>query len=178
MISATTAKGCQARKQSRLYAPAVAEHLNEGRVQEAIALSRSLDYKRSHLAKVMLAGLLEYDAQTRQGPVDQAAVYESIHEASEKATSELQKYVSTLGVISSTAPFVALVGTAVGVINAFVGIGLAGSSGLGAVSASIAEAAIPAVWLYNYVTTRLETLNKEIDTSANEFVQYVARRAT
>src|SRR6188508_1372892 len=53
----------QARKQSKLYAPQVAKHLKDGRLKEAIALSSSKDYRYSHLAKVVLAGLQEYQFQ-------------------------------------------------------------------------------------------------------------------
>ena len=47
----------QARTQSKLYAPQVAKHLKEGRLKDAIALSSSKNYRYSHLAKVVLAGL-------------------------------------------------------------------------------------------------------------------------
>src|SRR5678810_417992 len=57
----------QARKQSKLYAPQVAKHLKDGRLKEAIALSASKDYRYSHLAKVVLAGLQEYQFQQETG---------------------------------------------------------------------------------------------------------------
>ena len=57
----------QARKQSKLYAPQVAKHLKDGRLKEAIALSPSKDYRYSHLAKVVLAGLQEYQFQQESG---------------------------------------------------------------------------------------------------------------
>ena len=53
----------QARKQSKLYAPQVAKHLKEGRLKDAIAISSSKNYRYSHLAKVVLAGLQEYQFQ-------------------------------------------------------------------------------------------------------------------
>ena len=58
--------------------------------------------------------------------------------------------------------------------------------GLGAVSAGIAEAlvetalglvvAIPAVWIYNYFTTRLEYFNVEMDNSSSELVDYFIKK--
>ena len=57
----------QARKQSKLYAPQVAKHLKDGRLKEAIALSGSKDFRYSHLAKVVLAGLQEYQFQQESG---------------------------------------------------------------------------------------------------------------
>ena len=64
----------KAKEQSKLYAPQVAKHLKDGRLKEAIALSQSKDFRYSHLAKVVLAGLQEYqfqqDAQTGMGRED------------------------------------------------------------------------------------------------------------
>ena len=60
----------QARNQSKLYAPQVAKHLKEGRLKDAIALSTSKNYRYSHLAKVVLAGLQEYQFQQESGGSD------------------------------------------------------------------------------------------------------------
>ena len=49
-----------ARKQSRLFAPAVAGALREGKLDEAIKIADR--YKKSHLAKVVVAGLQEFKA--------------------------------------------------------------------------------------------------------------------
>src|SRR6186713_2322258 len=57
----------KARSQSKLYAPQVAKHLKEGRLKDAIALSSSKNYRYSHLAKVVLAGLQEYQFQQESG---------------------------------------------------------------------------------------------------------------
>ena len=57
----------QARKQSKLFAPQVAKHLKDGRLKDAIALSSSKNYRYSHLAKVVLAGLQEYQFQQESG---------------------------------------------------------------------------------------------------------------
>jgi len=181
----------QARKQSKLYAPQVAKHLKDGRLKEAIALSSSKDYRYSHLAKVVLAGLQEYQFQQESGGqlgredlLD--TVRRSIQRATALTTSDLKKGVNTLATIGSTAPFVGLLGTVVGVINAFVGIASTGSGGIGAVSAGIAEAlvetalglfvAIPAVWFYNYLTGRLEYFNVEMDNSSSELVDYFIKK--
>src|SRR5438128_9886438 len=133
----------QARKQSKLFAPQVAKHLKDGRLKEAIALSGSKDYRYSHLAKVVLAGLQEYQFQQESGGTLNRedlldTVRRSIQRATALTTSDLKKGVSTLATIGSTAPFVGLLGTVVGVINAFVGIASTGSGGIGAVSAGIA----------------------------------------
>ena len=57
----------QARNQSKMYAPQVAKHLKEGRLKDAIAISSSKNFRYSHLAKVVLAGLQEYQFQQESG---------------------------------------------------------------------------------------------------------------
>jgi biopolymer transport protein ExbB/biopolymer transport protein TolQ len=182
----------QARKQSKLYAPQVAKHLKDGRLKEAIALSTSKDFRYSHLAKVVLAGLQEYQFQQESGGAGLAredvldTVRRSIQRATALTASDLKKGVATLATIGSTAPFVGLLGTVVGVINAFTGIASTGSGGIGAVSAGIAEAlvetalglfvAIPAVWFYNFLTARLEYFNVEMDNSSSELVDYFIKK--
>src|SRR2546428_276149 len=139
----------QARNQSKMYAPQVAKHLKEGRLKEAIALSGSKDYRYSHLAKVVLAGLQEYQFQQESGGanLNREDVLDTVRRSIQRATaltaSDLKKGVSTLATIGSTAPFVGLLGTVVGVINAFTGIASTGSGGIGAVSAGIADALVP-----------------------------------
>jgi biopolymer transport protein ExbB/biopolymer transport protein TolQ len=181
----------QARKQSKLYAPQVAKHLKEGRLKDAIALSQSKNFRYSHLAKVVLAGLQEYQFQQESGGVlhrDDVldTVRRAIQRASALTANDLKKGVASLATIGSTAPFVGLLGTVVGVITAFQGIAATGSGGIGAVSAGIAEAlvetalgllvAIPAVWFYNYLTGRIEYFNVEMDNSSSELVDYFIKK--
>jgi biopolymer transport protein ExbB/TolQ len=181
----------QARNQSKAYAPQVAKHLKDGRLKDAIALSGSKNFRYSHLAKVVLAGLQEYQFQqesggglSREDLVD--SVRRSIQRASALTQSDLKKGVNTLATIGTTAPFVGLLGTVVGVINAFNGIAATGSGGIGAVSQGISEAlietalglvvAIPAVWFYNYLTGRLDYFNVEMDNSSSELVDYFIKK--
>ena len=184
----------QARKQSKLYAPQVAKHLKDGRLKEAIALSGSKDFRYSHLAKVVLAGLQEYQFQQDSGGVglNREDVLDTVRRSIQRATaltaSDLKKGVTALATIGSTAPFVGLLGTVIGVINAFVGIGSTGTGSIGAVSAGIAEAlvetalglfvAIPAVWFYNYLSNRLEYFNVEMDNSSSELVDYFIKKTS
>jgi biopolymer transport protein ExbB/biopolymer transport protein TolQ len=181
----------QARKQSKLYAPQVAKHLKDGRLKDALAVSQAKTYQYSHLAKVVLAGLQEYQFQqdtggslTRDDIVD--TVRRAIQRASALTANDLKKGIPSLATIGATAPFVGLLGTVIGVINAFRGISTTGSGGLGAVSGGISEAlvetalglvvAIPAVWMYNYFTGRLEYYNVELDNSSSELVDYFIKK--
>jgi len=181
----------QARKQSKMYAPQVAKHLKDGRLKDAIALSSSKNFRYSHLAKVVLAGLQEFQfQQDAGGGLNRDDLVDSVRRSIQRATaltqSDLKKGVNSLATIGTTAPFVGLLGTVVGVINAFVGIAATGSGGIGAVSAGIAEAlvetalgllvAIPAVWFYNYLTGRLDYFNVEMDNSSSELVDYFIKK--
>ena len=181
----------QARTQSKVYAPQVAKHLKDGRLKDAIAISTNKNYRYSHLAKVVLAGLQEYQFQQENaGGLSREELLDTVRRSIQRATAltsnDLKKGVSALATIGATAPFVGLLGTVVGVINAFTGIASTGSGGIGAVSAGIAEAlvetalgllvAIPAVWFYNYLTGRIEYFNVEMDNSSSELVDYFIKK--
>ena len=182
----------QATKQSKLFAPQVAKHLKDGRLKDAIAGSQSKNYKYSHLGKVVLAGLQEYQFQKDSGVVlEREDVVDSVRRAIQRASAltaaDLKKGMGSLATIGATAVFVGLLGTTLGVINAFQGIAATGSGGLGAVSAGIAEAlvgtavglfvAIPAVWFYNALTTKIEFFSVEMDNSSSELVDYFIKKS-
>ena len=182
----------QAGKQSKAFAPQVAKHLKEGQLKDAIAVSQSKTYKYSHLGKVVLAGLQEYQFQKDAGvELSRDDLIDSVRRAIQRAAAltaaDLKKGMGSLATIGATAVFVGLLATTLGVINAFQGIAATGSGGLGAVSAGIAEAlvgtaiglfvAIPAVWFYNGLTTRIEFFNVEMDNSSSELVDYFIKKA-
>ena len=177
-----------ARKQSRQFAPAVAGALREGKIDEAIHIAER--HKKSHLAKVVTAGLQEFQAHQLSAEIPGEEI-----EASKRALAragaivhaELKRGLSGLATIGSTAPFVGLLGTVVGIINAFHGISAEKSTGLAAVAGGIAEAlvltalglfvAIPAVWMYNYFTTRVDGFDVEMDNSSSELIDYFLKRS-
>ncbi len=176
-----------ARNQSRQFAPAVAGALREGKLDEAIKIADR--YKKSHLAKVVVAGLQEFRAHNLSSDISGEQI-EASKRALERAEAivhaELKRGVSTLATIGSSAPFVGLFGTVVGIINAFKGISTEKSTGLGAVAGGISEAlvttaiglavAIPAVWAYNYFISRLEAFDVEMGNSASELLDYFVKR--
>jgi len=177
-----------ARNQSRQFAPAVAGALREGKLDEAIKIADR--YKKSHLAKVVVAGLQEFRAHNLSADISGEQI-EASRRALERAEAivhaELKRGVATLATIGSSAPFVGLFGTVVGIINAFKGISTEKSTGLGAVAGGISEAlvttaiglgvAIPAVWAYNYFVSRLEAFDVEMGNSASELVDYFVKRS-
>jgi biopolymer transport protein ExbB/biopolymer transport protein TolQ len=177
-----------ARKQSRAFAPAVAGALREGKLDEAIKIADR--YKKSHLAKVVVAGLQEFRAHQMSTEIPGEEI-EASKRALERAEAivhaELKRGVSSLATIGSTAPFVGLFGTVVGIINAFKGIATEKSAGLGAVAGGISEAlvataiglfvAIPAVWVFNYFTNKIEAFDVEMGNSSSELIDYFLKRS-
>ena len=109
-----------ARKQSRAFAPAVAGALRDGKIEEAIKVAER--NKKSHLAKVVTSGLMEFRAHQESGDIPGETI-----EASKRALerteaivhAELKRGLGGLATIGSTAPFVGLLGTVVGIINSF-----------------------------------------------------------
>jgi biopolymer transport protein ExbB/biopolymer transport protein TolQ len=99
--------------------------------------------------------------------------------------AELKKGLAILATVGATAPFVGLLGTTMGIVNAFTGMAVTGSGGLAAISAGIAEAlittafglfvAIPAVWFYNYFQTRIEAVTVEMTYTAKELIDFLIK---
>jgi biopolymer transport protein ExbB len=177
-----------ARKQSRQFAPAVAGALREGKLDEAVKIADR--FKKSHLAKVVVAGLQEFQAHqiSTEIPGEEIdASKRALERAEAIVHAELKRGIGGLASIGSTAPFVGLFGTVVGIINAFKGISTEKSTGLGAVAGGISEAlvttaiglfvAIPAVWMFNYFTNKIEAFDVEMGNSSSELIDYFLKRS-
>jgi biopolymer transport protein ExbB len=177
-----------ARKQSRAFAPAVAGALREGKLDEAIKIADR--YKKSHLAKVVVAGLQEFQAHQGSSEISGEEI-EASTRALERAEAivhaELKRGVSALATIGSTAPFVGLFGTVVGIIDAFQTMATQKTPGIGAIAGGISEAlvttaiglvvAVPAVWAFNYFTGRIDAFDVEMGNSSSELVDYFLKRS-
>jgi biopolymer transport protein ExbB/biopolymer transport protein TolQ len=177
-----------ARKQSRIFVQQVAGALREGKLDEAISIAER--NKKSHIAKVVATGLSEFQSASSQ--VAEQEVVDAAKRGLERSVAivhaELKRGLSGLATIGSTAPFVGLFGTVVGIINAFKGISSEKATGLAAVAGGIAEAlvttaiglfvAVPAVWAFNYFTNKVEAFDVEMDNSSMELINYfITRRA-
>jgi biopolymer transport protein ExbB/biopolymer transport protein TolQ len=175
-----------ARKQSRQFAPAVAGALREGKLHEAIRVAER--NKKSHLARVVTSGLREFsdlDAMEIPGPKLEAGK-RALERAEAIVHTELERGLSGLATIGSTAPFVGLLGTVIGIIDAFAKIQESGATGLAAVSGGISEAlvttalglfvAIPAVMMFNYFTTKIRAFDVEMNNSSSELADYFLKR--
>jgi biopolymer transport protein ExbB/TolQ len=178
-----------AKKQSREFAPRVAQALKNDRIEEAINISDK--HKKSHLAMVVNAGLQEFrahEASTDISGDEVEASKRALQRAIAIKSAEFKRGLSGLATIGSTAPFVGLFGTVFGIINAFTGMKSAESAGIGAVAGGIAEAllttalglavAVPAVWLFNYFTGKVDGFIIEMDNSASELIDYFLKNRT
>ena len=173
---------------TRAFAPQFSEALQMGDVRTALALTEQ--HSKSHVARVLGESLKEVAPLLDDPRVSGAAITSaerSIEREQILLATELKSGLGVLATVGATAPFVGLLGTTMGIVNAFTGMATAGG-GLEAISAGIAEAlittavgllvAIPAVWLYNYFSTRLEGLFSELAYAGRELIDWMMIRET
>ena len=172
---------------TRIFAPLFSQTLQSGRIDEALELTDT--HRESHVARVLGESLREVAPLLDDPRVAGAAITSaerSVEREQILLADELKSGLGVLATIGATAPFVGLLGTTMGIVNSFTGMAVSGGGGLEAISAGIAEAliatalgllvAIPAVWLYNYFTTRLETLFAELAHAGREMVDWMMKR--
>ena len=181
----------KARNKSKQVAPKLADLLRNGKIQEALTLSSKKENKGSHLARVTAAGIQEF----LEGKKSQLSLEEQIETAQrgcERAsnifTQELKRGLNTIATIATSAPFIGLFGTIAGIINAFRGMAVTGSGGIGAVAQGIAEAlittafgigvAIIALWCYNFLTTKIEVYSSEMANTSSEVVDFFIKQSS
>src|SRR6266849_2163948 len=179
----------QAKNQSLKLLGALSNVLTRGDYQQAIDITKK--YKQSHLAKVISAGLLEFEAVRRdKRTTDPEVAIEAARQCMDRTAmitiAELKENLGVLATIGATAPFVGLFGTVLGIIHAFGKMATSGG-GIASVSAGIAEAlittagglgvAIPAVWAYNYFQNRIDRFTVEMSNSGTEMSIYFLKEA-
>ena len=170
----------------------MAKHLKDGRLKEAIALSASKDYRYSHLAKVVLAGLQEYQFQQESGDdLNRDDVLDTVRRSIQRATGadrlrpEEGRQHAGHHRLDGTVRRTARHGRRrhqrvrrhrvdrVGRYRAACRPVLPKRSSR---PRSGLFVAIPAVWFYNYLTSRLEYFNVEMDNSSSELVDYFIKK--
>jgi biopolymer transport protein ExbB/biopolymer transport protein TolQ len=167
----------------------VAQALKNDRIEEAINISDK--HRRSHLAMVVNSGLQEFRAHEQSSEISGDEI-EASKRALQRAiaikTAEFRRGLSGLATIGSTAPFVGLFGTVYGILHAFQSMKTNASAGIEAVAGGISEAlittalglvvAVPAVWLFNYFTGKVDSFIVEMDNSASELIDYFLKSRT
>ncbi|MBL8909904.1 MAG: MotA/TolQ/ExbB proton channel family protein [Archangium sp.] len=166
------------------FAEKMAKVLAGGDVNAAVGAGLNKDV--GHLGRTINAGLNAF--KTAPAANKDVAV-ESVARALERqAAREVQSFKRGLGVLAtvgSTAPFVGLLGTTMGIVNSFQQMANSGSGGLGTVSAGIAEAlittafgllvAIPAVMAFNFLQGWVDARSVDLSESSNEFLDVVTK---
>ena len=172
---------------TQTFKPAFGKFLRSGNLQDATSAAQK--NQESYVAQVVSAGIVEFTRAKETG-TDPAATLElvtsTLEDTKVEVLLEAKRGLGTLATIGSTAPFIGLFGTVVGIINAFAGMATSGSGGIAAVSAGISEAlvttalglavAIPAAWMFNYFTNTLERFSVEMSNSSSELVDFFIKK--
>ena len=173
-----------AKSQSRKIASTVGPLLLESKMKEALQACKSDEVKKSYLAHQLEAALTEFTAREDTYGID--AVERALDKHIIVESAGLRKGLNILATVGSTAPFVGLVGTIFGIINAFSQIGAEGGADLTTLAPAIGEAlittafgiivAIAGVWLFNYFTAVLDGISNDMAESAQEFMDWCHKR--
>ena len=174
----------KARKQSRALAEAVANPLMAGNAGEALDVCKKDEFSVSYLGHMLVGGLTEFSARPDKHGIE--AAERSLERASIRESQSLRKGMNMLATTGATAPFVGLVGTIFGIINAFQMMGEAGGGDLAAISSGIAEAlittaigisvAILGVWLFNYFNGKIDEITNDMSNSVLEFLDWCEKQ--
>jgi len=181
----------KAKKQSGILLRLIGKLWQEGQIEESIKVSSDKKFKNSHLAKVLVAGLneLEFQEDAKAGYAEKVeSAKRAIERATIKGLVEFRRGLNGLATIGSTGPFVGLFGTVFGVITAFQGMATAGSAGIGAVAAGIAEAlittgfgilvAVIAVMFFNFLLNKVDIFTGEMANASSELIDHYIKKKT
>jgi biopolymer transport protein ExbB len=176
----------KAQKETIKFAPEFSQFLEEDNLTEAIRLAES--YKKSHVALVLGGALGEVKPLIADGSITVGDI-NSAERAIERnmllEITSLKRGLAVLATVGATAPFVGLLGTTMGIVNSFAAMAASGSGGLAAIGGGIAEAlittafgllvAIPAVWAFNYFSTKIDNLTAEMTYVSKEMIDYLIK---
>jgi biopolymer transport protein ExbB/TolQ len=161
-----------AQAETKKFAPEFSQFLEEDNLNEAIKLSES--YKKSHVARVLGGALGEVRPLIMDGSVTVADINSAERAVEREMLMTIVELKRGLAVLAT-----------VGIVNAFTGMSASGSGGLSAISAGVAEAlittafglivAIPAVWAYNYFSTKIDNLTSEMTYTSKEMIDYLIK---
>jgi biopolymer transport protein ExbB/TolQ len=172
-------------RRGRRFARKAGPVLASGDLQGALTLAR--EDQSSHLAGFIRTGVETYLSRVRRGldrPKAAELAARALERKSENLSDSLQKGLNILASTGSTAPFIGLLGTVLGILNAFKLVGQSGSGGIGTIGVAIAEAlvvtgyglmvAIPSVLLFNWLSTRIARYESGLAHARHELVDHLA----
>ena len=156
--------------------------LDDFELSKVTDLSNGKEFRHAPLAKLLRLGIDCYDKH-KQKPGAIELARRDLERQLESLAAEARRGMGLMASVGSTAPFIGLFGTVIGIITAFQGIAASGGGGLDAVSAGIAEAlivtavglvvAICAVLVFNYLSARFDQLDMKMQHAAGELLDYM-----
>jgi biopolymer transport protein ExbB len=173
------------RRRSLAFARTAGRLLEQGAYEQLA--SEAENPKAGALASLLASGLRTYRRTTATPPTGNVSPIEltkrELARQADYISASLRRGLGVLASVGSVAPFVGLLGTVIGIIDAFQGIAAEGSGGIGAVSSGIAEAlivtalglgvAIPVVLAFNFLTARSDSLMMAIDQARGQLVDHL-----
>lgn len=179
----------KSKNKSKEVAPKLSDLLKKGNITDAMTLSSRKEYKGSHLARVSAGGIREY-LEAKEARLGTQEVISSAERGAERVQvmfdQELRKGLPILATIATSSPFIGLFGTIFGIINAFRGMALTGSGGIGAVASGISEAlvttafgiglAILSLWVYNFLNSKIEVFDAEMTNTSSQLLDFFIRK--
>ncbi len=173
----------RSRATSRRFARQARQLMENGKTSQIV--HEATMAKPSHLAKLLSAGVSMYEQHRKKASTLSAieATRRELDRRTEVLTADVRRGMGVLASVGSIAPFVGLLGTVFGIITSFQGIAKEGSGGLGAVSMGISEAlyetalglvvAIPAVLMYNWLSTQGDRIILALEQAKGEFIDFL-----
>ena len=179
----------KSKNKSKEVAPKLSDLLKKGNVTDAMTLSAKKDYKGSHLARVTAGGIREY-LEAKDARLGTQELISSAERGADRSQvmfdQELRKGLPILATIATSSPFIGLFGTIFGIINAFRGMALTGSGGIGAVASGISEAlvttafgigvAVLSLWVYNFLNSKIEVFDAEMTNTSSQLLDFFIRK--
>ena len=168
-------------RRSRAFARAARGPLEEKRFYDAVEVAQS--HKKSHLANFIHAGIETFLARVDEGHSrEKAAEFakRTLERDGENLSEMLNRGLNVLASTGSTAPFIGLLGTVLGILNAFRLIGEEASGGMATIGPAISEAlvvtgygllvAIPTVLLFNALSARIAKYEAGLANAGSELI--------
>lgn len=173
----------KAKRASREFLQDLAPLLERRDLESAASLP--LPPEVGYVGRVLAAGLRAYRVAPRHdADLSFELVARGLERQTEREAQNMKRGQSVLATVSSTAPFVGLLGTVMGIVNSFQQMAASGSGGLATVSGGISEAlittafgllvAIPAVMIYNYFQSVMDAVTVDMSEASNELLDVVS----
>ena len=166
---------------ARAFAAAIQPALEAGQLEQVLAKADGA--KNNHLSAYFAVGLRTFIARRGAGDKPERAAEltrRALDRKGDAVSRDLNRGMNILASTGSTAPFVGLLGTVLGIINAFKLISQSGSGGIGTIGVAIAEAlvvtgygllvAIPSVLIFNYLSAKIAAYEAGLLNAGSELI--------